>query len=116
MTRHRRKLIYLLGFMGSGKSTVGPLLAKKLGWPFIDLDKVIEACGATHTIMWRQSSAQVTLPDNLDEHRRHLEAALQRLRGCHYQIVLRELETLNGRPERLRDWARLAIELAAQYA
>lgn len=29
--------------MGSGKSTVGPLLAEKLGWPFIDLDKVIEA-------------------------------------------------------------------------
>ena len=29
--------------MGSGKSTVGALLAEKLGWPFIDLDKVIEA-------------------------------------------------------------------------
>jgi shikimate kinase len=29
--------------MGSGKSTVGRLLAEKLGWPFIDLDKVIEA-------------------------------------------------------------------------
>jgi len=43
MSRQRRKLIYLLGFMGSGKSTVGKLLATKLGWPFIDLDTVIEA-------------------------------------------------------------------------
>ncbi|SPE22154.1 Shikimate kinase [Acidobacteriia bacterium SbA2] len=43
MIRHRRKQIYLLGFMGSGKSTVGELLSKKLGWPFIDLDTVIEA-------------------------------------------------------------------------
>jgi shikimate kinase len=43
MSRHRRKLIYLLGFMGSGKSTVGALLARELGWPFIDLDAVIEA-------------------------------------------------------------------------
>jgi len=43
MARHQRKLIYLLGFMGSGKSTVGPLLARGLGWPFIDLDQVIEA-------------------------------------------------------------------------
>jgi len=43
MACHQRKLIYLLGFMGSGKSTVGPLLAEKLDWPFIDLDKVIEA-------------------------------------------------------------------------
>lgn len=43
MSRHRRKLIYLLGFMGSGKSTVGTLLARELDWPFIDLDATIEA-------------------------------------------------------------------------
>jgi len=43
MSRHRRKVIYLLGFMGSGKSTVGKMLARMLGWPFIDLDTVIEA-------------------------------------------------------------------------
>ena len=43
MIRHRRKQIYLLGFMGSGKSTVGELLSQELGWPFIDLDTVIEA-------------------------------------------------------------------------
>ncbi len=39
----RRKVIYLLGFMGSGKSTVGQLLATALGWPLIDLDTLIEA-------------------------------------------------------------------------
>jgi shikimate kinase len=35
--------IVLTGFMGSGKSTVGPLLAARLGWSFIDVDDVIEA-------------------------------------------------------------------------
>jgi shikimate kinase len=29
--------------MGSGKSTVGPLLARRLGWRFIDVDDAIEA-------------------------------------------------------------------------
>lgn len=29
--------------MGSGKSTVGPLLARRLGWRFVDADDVIEA-------------------------------------------------------------------------
>ena len=43
MSWHRRKQIYLLGFMGSGKSTVGELLSRELRWPFIDLDTVIEA-------------------------------------------------------------------------
>jgi shikimate kinase len=33
--------IYLIGFMGAGKSTVGRRLAKKLGWKFIDLDDEI---------------------------------------------------------------------------
>ncbi len=35
--------IYLLGYMGSGKSTIGKKLARKLNLAFIDLDKYIEA-------------------------------------------------------------------------
>jgi len=35
--------IVLTGFMGSGKSTVGPILANRLGWRFVDADDVIEA-------------------------------------------------------------------------
>ena len=35
--------IVLTGFMGSGKSTVGPILAQQLGWRFIDVDDIIEA-------------------------------------------------------------------------
>jgi|SRR5262249_6056413 len=35
--------IFLLGFMASGKSTVGPMLAARLDRRFIDLDRVIEA-------------------------------------------------------------------------
>lgn len=36
------KPIVLLGFMGSGKSTLGKHLAESLGWMFIDLDRFIE--------------------------------------------------------------------------
>jgi shikimate kinase len=35
--------IYLVGFMGSGKTTIGQLLAEELGWNFVDLDEDIEA-------------------------------------------------------------------------
>ncbi len=35
-------LIYLTGYMGSGKTTVGKKLAKRLGFQFIDLDDMIE--------------------------------------------------------------------------
>jgi shikimate kinase len=36
-------LVFLVGFMGSGKTTVGRALATLVGWHFVDLDQVIEA-------------------------------------------------------------------------
>ncbi|MDH3628087.1 MAG: shikimate kinase [Acidobacteriota bacterium] len=35
--------IFLLGFMGAGKSTVGPIVARHLGLPFVDTDALIES-------------------------------------------------------------------------
>ena len=38
----RVQILCLAGFMGSGKSTVGALLARQLAWRFVDLDDRIE--------------------------------------------------------------------------
>lgn len=38
----KKDLIFLTGFMASGKSTIGPILANTIGWEFLDLDRVIE--------------------------------------------------------------------------
>jgi shikimate kinase len=40
--------IVLVGLMGSGKTSVGRALAKRLGWPHVDLDEALEK-------RWRQS-------------------------------------------------------------
>jgi len=36
-------LIFLIGFMGCGKTTLGRKLASRMNYPFIDLDHVLEA-------------------------------------------------------------------------
>lgn len=45
MSKHKfekKSVIFLTGFMGSGKSTVGPILANTIGFKFVDLDSFIE--------------------------------------------------------------------------
>lgn len=37
-----RRQVFLLGFMGCGKTTVGRLLAERLGWAFVDVDQELE--------------------------------------------------------------------------
>ncbi len=39
---YKMKNIYLVGFMGTGKTAVGRELAKKKKWQFLDLDELIE--------------------------------------------------------------------------
>lgn len=81
-----------------------------------DLDKLLARVGTDYVIMWRQKASAVVFPDDDATIRRDLEEGMRKLQGSYYQIVLRELQTLAGHPDRLYIWTRHAIELAAKYA
>jgi len=50
----RQDRVYLAGFMGSGKSTIGPILANTIGYDFVDVDRIIEGAeGITIGEMFR---------------------------------------------------------------
>lgn len=48
--------IFLIGFMGSGKSTLGSQLARRIGYHFIDMDQLIE------------ETAEMSIPAIFNEH------------------------------------------------
>lgn len=77
-----------------------------------DLDAAIEKSEGRCAVMWRQKASDVVLPNDLAPIRRDLEEGTKKLKGRPYQIVLRELQTLAGHPDRLKEWTRLAIEAA----
>ena len=71
----RRRLVALAGFMGSGKTTAGSLLARQLGWHFVDLDTLIEkAVGLRITEIFERRGE----PAFRQIEREQLEAALGR--------------------------------------
>ena len=54
----KRPLI-LTGFMGSGKSTVGKIVAKRLGYRFVDLDaEIVTAAGCTINDIFTRNGEQ----------------------------------------------------------
>ena len=51
--------IALIGFMGAGKTTVGAILAARLGWDFVDTDALIEVrAGAPVAAIFRERGEQ----------------------------------------------------------
>ncbi len=93
---HLKRLV-LTGFMGAGKSTVGRLLAERLGWNFLDLDSHLE----------RRAGA--TIPQLFQ---RHGEARFRRLESTALASALSHSNTIlalgGGTPEDLTN--RLLLE------
>ena len=79
------------------------------------MESVQEAVGQDYVIMWRQKASDVVFPDDVEIIRRDLKRGCKQLQAFHYQIVLRELQTLSGHPDRLHEWTQAAIEMAHKY-
>ncbi len=81
------KRIFLIGFMGSGKSTLGSKLAPRIGYRFVDMDQLI------------QETAEMSIPEIFNEHgeevfRKWERDILQEL--CHQEKLV--ISTGGGAP------------------
>jgi len=104
--------IVLTGFMGSGKTTVGPLIAAGLGWSFIDVDDVIAAeAGCSIAELFRRQGEA--------EFRRRERAAIARLaQGDRLVLALGggAIEDTNTRTSLLANPDTLLVHLEIELA
>ena len=78
MEHNKKNLIYLTGFMGSGKSTIAPILANTLGYNYLDIDLEIEkAAGKTVSEIFLESGE-----DYFRDIERKLLQEVSRQEGC----------------------------------
>ncbi|MDX9862938.1 MAG: hypothetical protein RBS99_18680 [Rhodospirillales bacterium] len=75
-----------------------------------DLPTLVAKAGDRCCIMWRHKASEVACADDLGPLAKRIREQARILNGCSYQVVLREMQTLMGHPDRLREWAQLAIE------
>lgn len=87
--------VVLVGFMGAGKTTVGRLLAQRLGWDFCDLDQHLEARTGQAVAEMFASRGETAFRE---EERQAAESLLERSRcvvatggGAWHQPATREL-------------------------
>jgi XRE family aerobic/anaerobic benzoate catabolism transcriptional regulator len=77
----RARRIALVGLRGAGKSTLGHMLAERLGYPFIELDRMVEQeYGASVPLLIEMSG--------LATFRRHERACLERVVAEHEEAVI----------------------------
>ncbi|MHB9035406.1 MAG: uroporphyrinogen decarboxylase/cobalamine-independent methonine synthase family protein [Armatimonadota bacterium] len=81
--------------------------------PRADVRRCAEQVGADYVMSYRPNPAEMVCcgfdPDHV---RRTLRNALDECIGCHVDITLKDVETVEGCPERLIEWARIAKEVA----
>ena len=74
----RKMAVFLIGFMGAGKTSVGQALSRRLGWPFEDLDdRIADRAGRTVLRIFAESG----------------EAEFRRLENQALREVLSEVKT-----------------------
>lgn len=99
-------LLAIVGYMGSGKSTIGRAVARELGWDFVDLDHDVEHRAGRSIPDIFASSGEEFFRDL--EHRALLDAldgASERVVACGGGIVVRPENR-----ERLGDVATVFLE------
>ncbi len=94
-----------------------PNLRKVSVTPWCKTSRAVERIGP-HWVMSRKPSPAIFADEifSPDRARAELREFLDCAKGCHVEIIMKDISTLSQQPERLWQWADIAIEEAERFA
>jgi hypothetical protein len=94
-----------------------PNLRKISTTPWADTASMVEQVGSDY-VLSRKPNPNVFARDswNPDLARGQLIDFLDAARGCHVELIMKDISTVRYQPQRLWEWAAIAMEVAEEYA
>ncbi len=94
-----------------------PNLRKISASPWCRTPRLVDRVGTSYVIS-RKPNPAIFADDNWhpDEARRQLCEFLNAARGCHVEVIMKDISTVRYQPQRLWEWARIATEVAQDLA
>jgi len=93
-----------------------PNLRKISASPWCKTDRLIQKVG-TDYVLSRKPNPAVFADEGWDPQRARKDLAdfLEKARGCHVELIMKDISTVRYHPERLWEWASIAMEEAEKY-
>jgi hypothetical protein len=83
----------------------------------IEIDRAVRNVANRYVISYKPNPAVFAFDLwHPEAARRELRELLERGRGCHVELIMKDISTVRYHPERLWEWSRIAMEEAAEFA
>jgi hypothetical protein len=94
-----------------------PNLRKISASPWCKTDRLIQKVGADY-VLSRKPNPAVFADEGWDPERarQDMRSFLEKARGCHVELIMKDISTVRYHPERLWEWASIAMEVADEFA
>jgi len=94
-----------------------PNLRKISVSPWCNTARAIEGIGRDY-VMSRKPNPAILAEDGWDPGRARAEirAFLEAARGCHVELIMKDISTVRYQPRRLWEWARITMEVAGEFS
>jgi hypothetical protein len=94
-----------------------PNLRKVSTTPWCKTERAVETIGP-HWVMSRKPNPAILAEDKWhpERARQDLRDFLEKARGCHVELIMKDISTVRYKPQRLWEWSQIAMEEAERFA